>query len=77
VAGSTVYAGAILAGDADGDGIPDALDACPAVFDPVRPQDGGSQADLDGDGVGDACDPCPLVAGSLACQALGSLPPGP
>lgn len=35
--------------DADGDGIPDAADGCPATFDPV-------QSDGDGDGVGDACD---------------------
>jgi hypothetical protein len=36
-------------GDADGDGVCDAEDDCPAVANP-------SQADLDGDDVGDACD---------------------
>lgn len=41
--------------DADGDGIPDAADACPDVADPA-------QSDGDGDGLGDACDP----AGALA-----------
>jgi cytosine/adenosine deaminase-related metal-dependent hydrolase len=46
--------------DRDGDGIADADDLCPAVFDPPRPLDDGSQADADGDGHGDACDPCPL-----------------
>ncbi len=45
--------------DSDGDGIPDASDNCPDVFNPIRPLDDGVQADFDGDGVGDACDPCP------------------
>jgi hypothetical protein len=35
--------------DSDSDGIPDALDNCPAVSNP-------DQKDLDGDGLGDACD---------------------
>ncbi|MEE8602053.1 thrombospondin type 3 repeat-containing protein, partial [Euzebya tangerina] len=38
--------------DSDADGLPDALDNCPAVVNP-------DQADADGDGVGDACDNCP------------------
>jgi hypothetical protein len=37
-----------LAGDADGDGIADAVDVCPSRPDP-------DQADADRDGVGDAC----------------------
>ena len=37
--------------DADGDGVCDAKDDCPAAPDPA-------QADIDGDGLGDACDPC-------------------
>jgi hypothetical protein len=36
--------------EADGDGVPDACDVCPAVDDP-------GQEDADGDGVGDACAP--------------------
>jgi hypothetical protein len=38
--------------DADGDGIPDAVDNCPAIPNPT-------QADIDNDGHGDDCDPCP------------------
>jgi kumamolisin len=40
--------------DADGDGIGDDADNCPAVANP-------DQKDRDGDGVGDACDNCPTV----------------
>jgi hypothetical protein len=36
--------------DEDGDGIDDACDVCPHIFDP-------DQADRDGDRVGDVCDP--------------------
>jgi len=67
VSGSTVYTGAPSSSDADGDGIPDASDDCPKVFNPIRPVDGGKQADADGDGVGDACDPCPLTANATTC----------
>lgn len=45
--------------DEDRDGVPDDLDACPAVPDPL-------QEDSDLDGRGDACDPCPL--GDPACE---------
>lgn len=37
-----------VSSDTDGDGVLDASDLCPAVFD--------DQSDFDGDGVGDACD---------------------
>jgi hypothetical protein len=46
--------------DADGDGVENQEDLCPAWFDPPRPVDGGRQADADADGTGDLCDPCPL-----------------
>jgi hypothetical protein len=42
--------------DRDGDGIADASDNCPDVFNPPRPLDGSKQADVDADGFGDACD---------------------
>jgi hypothetical protein len=72
VAGSTVYSGIPSATDSDGDGIPDAMDNCPKVFNPVRPLDGGVQGDADGDGVGDACDPCPFDKDTTACTAVSS-----
>ncbi len=64
VSGSTVYTGVPSATDTDGDGIPDATDKCPTVFDPIRPLDNGVQPDSDGDGIGDACDPCPFTVGT-------------
>jgi cytosine/adenosine deaminase-related metal-dependent hydrolase len=60
--------GGVTGGDSDGDGIADAQDLCPTVFDPVRPMDGGKQRDTDGDQLGDACDPCPLEANVTQCQ---------
>ncbi|HEY3449918.1 MAG TPA: amidohydrolase family protein [Myxococcales bacterium] len=67
VNGSTVYDGLPKAGDQDGDGIDDAQDNCPKVFNPIRPMDNGKQADEDGDGVGDACDVCPMDADKTDC----------
>jgi hypothetical protein len=50
--------------DTDGDGIPDAQDNCPAIYNPA-------QTDTDGDGIGDLCDPCPLAPGGEgACQPI-------
>ncbi|RKI33961.1 DUF4215 domain-containing protein [Corallococcus sp. AB004] len=70
VNGSTVYTGVSSAADADADGVEDASDNCPTIFNPVRPMDNGRQVDTDGDGVGDACDPCPLEAGTTSCVAF-------
>ncbi len=50
--------------DRDGDGVPDARDDCPSVWDPA-------QQDQDGDGVGDLCDRCPTIAGSEAGPGPG------
>jgi cytosine/adenosine deaminase-related metal-dependent hydrolase len=68
VAGSTIYTGVSSATDSDGDGIPDATDNCPSVFNPIRPVDNGVQADADHDGLGDACDPCPLDPNTACTQ---------
>jgi hypothetical protein len=70
VNGSTTFTGQPTAGDGDGDGIPDATDNCPTVFNPVRPMDNGMQGDADGDGAGDACDVCPLDAGATTCTSV-------
>jgi large repetitive protein len=67
VASSTVFTGEISATDSDGDGIADASDNCPNVFNPARPLDNGMQPDVDTDNVGDACDVCPLDANSTSC----------
>ncbi|HEY4221605.1 MAG TPA: amidohydrolase family protein, partial [Myxococcota bacterium] len=67
--GSSQYNGDV-AGDSDGDGIPDDQDNCPHTFNPIRPLDGSVQADADGDGVGDVCDPCPLDADVTTCQTF-------
>ncbi|MSP61750.1 MAG: hypothetical protein EXR72_15730 [Myxococcales bacterium] len=72
VAGSTVYTGKPGGGDADGDGLPDAMDNCPKTFNPIRPVDAGKQGDADGDGIGDACDICPQDKNNMMCQ-----PPDP
>lgn len=53
------YSGIRTPGDFDGDGVPDAIDNCPATFNPIRPVDNGKQADCNGNGIGDACDPTP------------------
>ncbi len=62
VNGSTTYTGIPSARDLDGDGIANAADNCPSVFNPVRPVDNGMQGDVNGDGTGDAGDACPLLS---------------
>jgi hypothetical protein len=66
-AGSNAYDGLPSADDLDGDGIVNAMDDCPTVFNPIQPNASGHQADFDGDGTGDACDPCPLQVGTTDC----------
>ena len=66
------YTGEVTADDLDGDGLANAADNCPTIFNPVRPVDGSEQADADADGLGDLCDPCPLNAGTDQCT-----PPNP
>ena len=47
--------------DADGDGILDESDNCPASFNPM-------QEDYDGDDLGDSCDSCPLIPNESVCS---------
>jgi hypothetical protein len=56
------YPNGTSATDRDGDGVADATDDCPDVFNPPRPLDGTAQSDVDADGAGDACDAKPLDA---------------
>jgi hypothetical protein len=54
--------------DQDGDGIPDELDNCPSVFNPVFDVPfpiWEEQPDFDLDGLGDVCDPCPSNEGDV------------
>jgi hypothetical protein len=50
--------------DTDGDGILDATDNCPSVYNPL-------QEDSDGDHVGDACDGCPSDPNKAAPGVCG------
>jgi hypothetical protein len=58
------YPNGTSATDQDGDGVPNASDDCPTIFNPVRSMDGTKQSDVDDDGVGDACDAKPLDPGA-------------
>lgn len=68
-----------LGGDPDGDGVPDAIDNCPAsrcansvTLDPEDCEN-PDQLDSDGDGVGETCDNCAkVVCDSMA--AAGGVP---
>ena len=55
--------------DADQDGIPDAIDNCPIIANPL-------QTDTDGDGIGDACDDCPDLPGQVCYNVLWQAPSG-
>jgi hypothetical protein len=56
--------------ESDGDGVPDAVDNCPAIANP-------GQADADGDAIGDACDPRAVSAALVRAVAqVGTLAEG-
>jgi lysophospholipase L1-like esterase len=63
-----VSIGPSLAIDSDGDGIPDACDNCPTVYNP-------DQSDADRDGLGDACDPCPSDPRNECVTSFNTVPP--
>jgi cytosine/adenosine deaminase-related metal-dependent hydrolase len=71
------YKAGITATDRDGDGVADAADNCPDVFNPGRIMDGKDasgayiQADADKDGAGDACDICPQDATQMCTRPTG------
>jgi len=78
--GGTIPAvtGKPVAGDDDGDGVPNDKDNCPKVYNP--PFDNTTaQDDANGDGKGDVCDPtpCKKADGSDACPLVGPPPPPP
>jgi OmpA-OmpF porin, OOP family len=59
--------------DADGDGVPDALDKCPDTPRGVQVYSDGCPTDLDGDGVPDYLDKCPntpkgVLVGPDGCE---------
>ncbi len=58
--GNAYVPGEVTADDQDGDGVANADDNCPDVFNP-------GQGDFDGDSVGDSCDPCPYAEDPNNC----------
>ncbi len=62
------FTGKPEADDKDGDGVKDAEDNCPELFNPKRPMNNNKQADTDKDGEGDECDPCPLDPNTTDCK---------
>jgi hypothetical protein len=70
--------------DKDADGVEDAIDDCPTVFNPPMIAGTKKQRDSDADGLGDACDPAPafddnrdgipddvaVFNATLACKSL-------
>lgn len=75
---TTLYDGNYsAANDADGDGIPDNIDNCPTMFNPIRPMDTArTQADADGDKIGDICDLYPnCKANDASCGGGGPVVP--
>lgn len=72
VNGATPYTGIPAAGDKDGDGISDATDNCPDLFNPLLPLYGSVQADTNGNGNGDVCD---ASDSTIAAPQLVSLLP--
>jgi hypothetical protein len=83
--GATIPVATPGPGDLDGDGISDARDNCPRLYNPAQADRDGDgvgddcvsvpnadQTDTDGDGIGDACDNCPTVADPLAVDSDGN-----
>jgi len=58
-------------GDADGDGVPDAVDQCPDTPKGAKVDEKGCQLDSDGDGVTDDMDNCPNTPQGVQVDAKG------
>ena len=61
------YTGTTGGADIDGDGIEDAADSCPDIFNPKRPLDNNEQPNFDMDTQGDSCDICPISGPGDMC----------
>lgn len=72
--GMPLFTGIPTASDSDGDGVADASDNCPTVFNPSMPLtlSANQQLDADSDGLGDVCDPCPLDGGNACDRSFGN-----
>ena len=64
------YEDGVTATDGDGDGIADAADICPTIFNPNTPLSNNAQPDFDSDGDGDSCDLCATEAGVSQCAGF-------
>ena len=61
------FTGQVSAEDTDGDGLENAADNCPDLFNPKRPLEAGAQPNFDADAQGDSCDVCPVAAEATMC----------
>lgn len=64
------FDGQSVVGDVDGDGVIDAEDNCPLVFNPPMAISNAMQEDSDNDDIGDACDICPFEQDTTTCVAF-------
>lgn len=68
---SAMNGSAMFCSDKDGDGVDDAMDACPDTPAGTKVDAKGCALDSDGDGVSDAMDACPGTAQGVKVDAKG------